>query len=114
MKPAARGKRTGFGVGPTGAGAPFTLAVDIGGTRIKASVLDRAGKMVAPRVEVNTPAAPKPAEKVDRADGKLDGKLDRKSGAIDCPTCKRRILRSAVVCAWCGKRLSSGDAFHAT
>ena len=60
MKPAARGKTTGFGVGPTGAGAPFTLAVDIGGTRIKASVLDRAGKMVAPRVEVNTPAAPKP------------------------------------------------------
>ena len=53
-------------------------------------------------------------EKVDRSDGKLDGKLDRKSGAIDCPTCKRRILRSAVVCAWCGKRLNSGDAFRAT
>ena len=56
-----RGKKVGFAAGPAGAGAPFTLAVDIGGTRIKASVLDRSGKMVAPRVEVNTPAAPKPA-----------------------------------------------------
>ena len=61
VKPAMRGKKAGFAVGPAGAGAPFTLAVDIGGTRIKASVLDRSGKMVAPRVEVNTPAAPKPA-----------------------------------------------------
>ena len=48
----------GSSVGPTGAGAPFTLAVDIGGTRIKASVLDRSGKMIAPRVEVNTSRTP--------------------------------------------------------
>jgi polyphosphate glucokinase len=61
VKPGMRGKKAGSAAGPAGAGAPFTLAVDIGGTRIKASVLDRSGKMVAPRVEVNTPAAPKPA-----------------------------------------------------
>jgi polyphosphate glucokinase len=33
---------------------PFTLAVDVGGTGIKASVLDATGKMVADRVRVDT------------------------------------------------------------
>lgn len=33
---------------------PFTLAVDVGGTGIKASVLDATGKMVADRVKVDT------------------------------------------------------------
>jgi polyphosphate glucokinase len=33
---------------------PFTLAVDVGGTGIKASVLDADGKMVADRVRVDT------------------------------------------------------------
>ena len=37
------------------AGAPYTLAVDIGGTHIKASVLDRSGKPIADRVDVMTP-----------------------------------------------------------
>jgi polyphosphate glucokinase len=55
-----RAKKSRLVAAPAGAGAPFTLAVDIGGTRIKASVLDGSGKLVAPRVEVNTPAAPKP------------------------------------------------------
>ena len=36
-------------------GAPFTLAIDIGGTHLKASVLDRSGTEVAKRVEVATP-----------------------------------------------------------
>lgn len=53
-------------------------------------------------------------EKVDLADGKLDGKIDRKGGAMDCPSCKRRILKSAVVCPWCSTRLKAGDAFEAT
>lgn len=34
--------------------APLTLAIDIGGTGLKASVLDAAGAMVADRVRVNT------------------------------------------------------------
>jgi len=34
---------------------PFTLAVDIGGTGIKASVLDARGAMVADRVKIPTP-----------------------------------------------------------
>ena len=53
-------------------------------------------------------------EKVDLADGKLDGKIGRKASAIDCPNCSRRILKSAVICPWCSKRLQSGDAFEAT
>lgn len=53
-------------------------------------------------------------EKVDMADGKLDGKIDRKGGAMDCPSCDRRILKTAVVCPWCTTRLKSGDAFEAT
>ena len=35
--------------------APFTLGVDIGGTNIKASVLDRAGRLVAEQVRTPTP-----------------------------------------------------------
>lgn len=53
-------------------------------------------------------------EKVDLADGKLDGKIDRKGAAMDCPHCSRRILKTAVVCPWCTKRLKAGDAFEAT
>lgn len=33
---------------------PFTLAIDVGGTGIKASVLDASGRMVADRVRVDT------------------------------------------------------------
>ncbi len=35
---------------------PSTLAIDIGGTRIKASVLDAAGRMVAPEAHLPTPS----------------------------------------------------------
>jgi polyphosphate glucokinase len=38
-----------------GSGEKFTLAIDIGGTGLKASVLDGAGKMVTERVRVDTP-----------------------------------------------------------
>ncbi len=34
---------------------PFTLSIDIGGTGLKASVLDAKGKMVVPSVRINTP-----------------------------------------------------------
>lgn len=53
-------------------------------------------------------------EQVDASDGVKDGKLSRAKGAMDCPECKRRILKSATVCAWCGTKLPIGDAFHAT
>jgi len=52
-------------------------------------------------------------EKVDLADGKLDGKMDRKGSAIDCPHCNRRILKTAILCPWCGRRSESGNAFEA-
>ena len=42
---------------------PFTLAVDVGGSGLKASVLDAAGEMVAPRVKVSTPY-PLPPERL--------------------------------------------------
>jgi hypothetical protein len=53
-------------------------------------------------------------EKVDLSDGKLDGKISRRGSAMDCPSCSRRILKSAVVCPWCSTRLRSGEAFEAT
>jgi polyphosphate glucokinase len=39
---------------------PLTLSIDIGGTHIKASVLDAAGAMVAERMEVDTPTPATP------------------------------------------------------
>ena len=36
-------------------GAPYTLAIDIGGTHLKASVLDRSGAEIAEHVELDTP-----------------------------------------------------------
>jgi polyphosphate glucokinase len=40
---------------PPAASGPMTLAVDIGGTGLKASVLDCEGNMITPRVKVATP-----------------------------------------------------------
>jgi polyphosphate glucokinase len=45
---------------------PFTLAVDVGGTGLKASVLDADGKMVADRVRVATPYPLTPEAFVDK------------------------------------------------
>ena len=36
-------------------GKPFTLSIDVGGTGLKASVLDAKGKMVVERVRIDTP-----------------------------------------------------------
>jgi hypothetical protein len=53
-------------------------------------------------------------EQVDLADGVKYGKITRTKGAMDCPHCSRRVLKSATVCAWCGTKLSAGDPFQAT
>lgn len=53
-------------------------------------------------------------EQVDLSDGVKDGKLTRNKGAMDCPHCSRRILQSAVICAWCGTKLKVGDPFRST
>jgi polyphosphate glucokinase len=45
--------------------APFTLAIDIGGTGLKASVLDATGAMVADRVVVKTTYPCSPSKMVD-------------------------------------------------
>ncbi len=45
--------------------APRTLAIDIGGTRLKAGVLDEAGAMVSGPVRVDTPRPSGPAEVVE-------------------------------------------------
>jgi polyphosphate glucokinase len=39
---------------------PFTLAIDVGGSHVKACVLDRGGAMVAASVRVGTPRPPTP------------------------------------------------------
>jgi hypothetical protein len=53
-------------------------------------------------------------EEVDLADGIRDGRISRSNGAMDCPHCSRRVLKSATVCAWCCGNLASGDPFQAT
>jgi polyphosphate glucokinase len=47
------------------AGSPQTLAVDIGGTNIKASVLDKDGALVAERVRLPTPKPATPTAVID-------------------------------------------------
>jgi polyphosphate glucokinase len=42
-----------------------TLAIDIGGTHIKASVLDAMGRMIAPEIRLLTPAHPTPSKVLD-------------------------------------------------
>ncbi len=49
-------------------GAQHTLAIDIGGTGLKASVLDEAGKMVTEKVRVETPHPCGPKIMVDALD----------------------------------------------
>src|SRR5262245_16316905 len=44
---------------------PFTLAIDIGGTNIKASVLDRAGALAADKVRSPTPKPATPGAVLD-------------------------------------------------
>jgi polyphosphate glucokinase len=52
--------------GPPGADAgPRTLAIDVGGSHIKASVLDRTGKFLSDRARVETPAESPPEEVVE-------------------------------------------------
>jgi polyphosphate glucokinase len=46
---------------------PHTLAIDIGGTGIKAALLDPAGKMISERVRIPTPPAPIGPEELVRA-----------------------------------------------
>ncbi len=46
-------------------GGPYTLAMDIGGTGLKASVLDRNGHMIVDRVRVPTPHRCRPPQMVD-------------------------------------------------
>jgi polyphosphate glucokinase len=48
-----------------GAGAPHTLGVDIGGTNIKASILDRHGGLVADQVRAPTPSRAAPQAVLD-------------------------------------------------
>jgi polyphosphate glucokinase len=63
---------------PTG---PITLTIDIGGSGLKALLLDAAGKPVSERQRVPTPAVPTPAAVLDGLDElrKLLGNFDRVS-----------------------------------
>jgi polyphosphate glucokinase len=59
----AAGSGTAGDTGRAAPAHPFTLAVDIGGTGLKASVLDADGAMVADRVKIPTPY-PLPPDKL--------------------------------------------------
>ncbi len=61
--PAAEGAGAAGGAGGAHPARPWTLAVDIGGTGLKASVLDAGGAMVADRVKVAT-TYPMPPDKL--------------------------------------------------
>src|SRR5664280_3455012 len=62
--------------GPAAPLRPFTLAVDIGGTGLKASVLDATGAMVADRLKVAT-SYPLPPDKLVASLGKLVAPLPK-------------------------------------
>ncbi|HYL59167.1 MAG TPA: ROK family protein, partial [Candidatus Acidoferrales bacterium] len=61
--------------------APITLAVDVGGTGIKAAALDGAGKMVSERQRIGTPrnATPKKVIAIVGKLAKMVGRFDRVS-----------------------------------
>src|ERR1700733_5250441 len=60
---------------------PFTLAVDIGGTGIKAEKLDGAGKPITERTKIPTPKkdTPKKVEKIIEQLAEQHGSFDRVS-----------------------------------
>src|SRR5580698_5725072 len=60
---------------------PFTLAIDIGGTGIKAEKLDGAGKPITERTKIPTPknATPKKVEKIIEQLAEQHGSFDRVS-----------------------------------
>ena len=51
---------------------------------------------------------------VDLLDGKRDGRITGAKGVQDCRSCRRRILKSAVVCVYCGARNRQSDSFLGT
>jgi hypothetical protein len=51
---------------------------------------------------------------VDLIDGKLDGRLTREKGIVDCPKCQRRVLKTALACVYCGEPNAQGDSFLGT
>ena len=53
-------------------------------------------------------------EQIDLLDGKKDGQVTRHRGVMDCEACKRRILKTATVCVYCGASNNQGDSFHHT
>jgi polyphosphate glucokinase len=50
---------------------PYTLAIDIGGTHLKASVLDRSGAEIRRRVEIDTPHPAPPTRVLELLDGMI-------------------------------------------
>jgi len=51
---------------------------------------------------------------VDLIDGKLDGRLTREKGIIECAKCHRRVLKTALACVYCGEPNGQGDSFLGT
>ncbi|MGA7343752.1 MAG: ROK family protein [Terracidiphilus sp.] len=77
--------------------SPVTLAIDIGGSGLKAMLLDPAGKPLSERQRVETPAVPTPKAVLAALDGmvKLLPKFDRVSAGFPGVT-KKGITYTAV------------------
>lgn len=69
----SRAPRTSTGSSHAG---PVTLAIDIGGSGLKAMLLDPAGRPLSERERIGTPAIPTPRAVLKRLDG-LAGRLGR-------------------------------------
>jgi polyphosphate glucokinase len=73
-------------------GAPFTLGVDIGGTNMKSSVLDREGRLAAEQVRTSTPKPSTPKAVIKTIEALADQlpRFDRISvgfpGVVKCGT----------------------------
>ncbi|HVX11464.1 MAG TPA: ROK family protein [Pirellulales bacterium] len=99
-----------------GAGGPFTLAIDIGGTGLKASVLDVDGNMVTPRMRVPTPHPSPPAVLVETLVNLVQPlpKFDRVSVGFPGVVRKGKIVTAANLGQddWLGFDLSEALARH--
>jgi len=69
----APSKTAGMEAAATDHAGPSTLSIDVGGTGLKASVLDGAGRMVVARVRVPTPDPCRPADLLQAVAGLLHG-----------------------------------------
>lgn len=50
-------------------------------------------------------------EKTDLMDGRRDGRVKRNDEIMTCPACNRKVLRSSLVCVYCGEAVPLRKVF---